>query len=159
MRVSPAFQVTVRRMGVWQGAVAFCIGAALTATAVWRWQSEAPSTTEAALAGLSCLLCLLALRGLRSTPVSLRWDSQCWWIGSPDESAREQAVDRVEPVIDLSFWMLLRVRQRGSRPWAAVQWIPVQRRGLESQWHALRCAIYTSPAPATRVGPPRVPSC
>jgi len=29
---------------------------------------------------------------------------------------------------------------------AAVTWLPVQRRGLQAHWHALRCAVY-SPRP------------
>jgi hypothetical protein len=32
---------------------------------------------------------------------------------------------------------------------ARMTWLPVQRRGLEAQWHALRCAVY-SPRPAAR---------
>ena len=33
-----------------------------------------------------------------------------------------------------------RLEKEGCR----VTWLPVQRRGLESQWHALRCAVYSA---------------
>ena len=159
MRVSPTLQVTVCRYAAWHWSCAFCIGAALTSLAVW-WAllAKPPSGVETALAAASVVVGLVALGRLRSPAVDLRWDSQRWWIDSPDAHLREREVARVEAVIDFSFWMLLRVRLAAARPWAAVVWIPVQRRGLESQWHALRCAVYTSSA-STVDSAPQVPPC
>jgi hypothetical protein len=49
----------------------------------------------------------------------------------------------VAVVIDLGPWMLLRFTADAP---PRTTWLPVQRRGLEAQWHALRCAVY-SPRP------------
>jgi hypothetical protein len=59
-------------------------------------------------------------------------------------------VGELQVAIDLGAWMLLHfVPDVGHRA-CSVSWLPVQRRGLESQWHALRCAVY-SPRPAAGV--------
>jgi len=50
--------------------------------------------------------------------------------------------------VDLGAFLLLRlVEQRRT-----IVWLPVQRRGVESQWHALRCAAY-SPLPLAARAP------
>jgi hypothetical protein len=55
--------------------------------------------------------------------------------------------------IDLGGWLLLRfyaepvrraagdAMRRGRTP----AWIAVQRRGLEADWHAIRCTVYSPP--------------
>ena len=67
---------------------------------------------------------------------SLRWDGRAWQL---DAAAGELSV-----AIDLGPWMLLRFKPERR---ARASWLPVQRAGLETQWHALRCAVY-SPRPA-----------
>jgi hypothetical protein len=48
----------------------------------------------------------------------------------------------LEVAMDLGSFLLLRLVDERRRS----AWLPVQRRGLEAQWHALRCAVY-APAP------------
>jgi hypothetical protein len=47
-------------------------------------------------------------------------------------------------MIDLGSWLLVVFESSTS----AVErvWLPLQRRGLEGEWHALRCALYAIPA-------------
>ena len=43
-----------------------------------------------------------------------------------------------------AFMLLVLTRLHGSNRLAR-RWLPVQRRGLEADWHALRCAVYSPP--------------
>jgi hypothetical protein len=52
--------------------------------------------------------------------------------------------------LDLGSFLLLRIGEPG-----AVAWLPVQRHGLERDWHALRCAAYSLPPVAA--GSPAAP--
>ena len=95
-----------------------------------------------ASAGLSMLVAAAALPMLgcavslwRVPAQSLRWDGQVWQL--------DAAPGKLRVAIDLGPWMLLRFSPEGQR---RSHWLPVQRLGLEAQWHALRCAVY-SPRP------------
>jgi hypothetical protein len=65
---------------------------------------------------------------------------------------------RAAVAIDLGSFLLLRFLPEGRSGPGAVRWIPVGRRGLEREWHAFRCAVY-SPRPAAGSTPadPRLP--
>jgi hypothetical protein len=81
----------------------------------------------------------LAVSLWRVPAQSLRWDGQVWRL---DAVPGELTV-----AVDIGPWMLLRFTPgAGSR----TRWLPVQRRGLEAQWHALRCAVYAPRPPAER---------
>jgi len=61
------------------------------------------------------------------------------WAFVPDTGVRRTGT--VEVAIELGSFLLLRlVEQRRTGVW-----LPVQRRGVEGQWHALRCAVYSPP--------------
>ena len=68
---------------------------------------------------------------------SLRWDGRAWQL---DAAAGELSV-----AIDLGPWMLLCFMPEGR---GRCSWLPIQRRGLEAHWHALRCAVYSPRPPA-----------
>ena len=61
------------------------------------------------------------------------------WSFTTDSGALRPGT--LEVAIDLGSFLLLRLR--GGR---GAVWLPVQRRGLEREWHALRCAVYSPPA-------------
>lgn len=153
MRVSPAFQVTVRQQGAWRVAVALCIAASLAAVGAWWWLLEERTPGAAALAASSLLAVAFGASALRLPARRLRWDSQRWWVGPADGAADERPLESLEVVLDLSSWMLLRLRPTGARRLAACLWLPVQRHGLEREWHALRCAVHASRAAADTRGP------
>ena len=147
MRAAPAFQVSLRRFGVWRGAVLTLAALAMATMAAWLITQERPIEIVAWVAtGLSiAAVAGLAARAVRVPPVDLGWDGRAWFVGpGPDESSPGD----LHVAIDLGRWMLLRftpAAPTGARP----IWLPVQRLGIESQWHALRCTVY-SPRPAPR---------
>ena len=47
-------------------------------------------------------------------------------------------------MIDLGSWLMVAFEKSGSV--TGHVWLPLQRRGLERDWHALRCALYAIPA-------------
>ena len=148
MRASPAFQVVLDRFGVWQAAV---LAAALAGGLVMlAWMgSEQPSVSVASrwmAASVALVLLVLGTAAARVRPVSLRWDGQQWHLGPPESAGHEPVNGKVHVAIDLGPWMLLRFEPAESTRRSRSTWLPAQQRGLESRWHALRCAVY-SPRP------------
>jgi len=138
MRASPACQVSLRRFGAWRIAVIVLVVAGAAATAGWLAGRDPPASTGllmlVAAAALPVFGCAASL--WRVPAKNLRWDGQAWQL---DASPGELSV-----AIDLGAWMLLRFSPEGQR--RSSHWLPIQRLGLEAQWHALRCAVY-SPRP------------
>ena len=150
MRASPACQVVLKRFGVWRGAVLALALLAVLCMAAWLARREppiAPWMLAAAAAAVAAIVALLWSL-LRMPARRLRWDGQVWWLAKattkPTPEPATEATGELTVVIDLGPWMLLRFAPAGAVP---AVWLPAQRRGLESQWHALRCAVY-SPRPA-----------
>jgi len=83
-------------------------------------------------------------------PLTLRWDGQGWTLGPAAPAGNEPWPGDVTVCIDLGNWMLLRFRHRSSGRLPKVTWLPVQRRGQPAQWHALRCALYSTRPAAVR---------
>ena len=140
MRAAPAFQVSLRRFGLWRGAVLTLAALAMATMAAWLFTHERPIQIVAWLAAGSSIVAIggLAAWAARVPPVDLSWDGQTWSVG---RSAGEPAPGELHVAIDLGRWMLLRFTPAVPAGAPAV-WLPVQRLGLESQWHALRCSVY-----------------
>jgi hypothetical protein len=94
------------------------------------------------------LACALVSR--RRHPVRLRWDSKHWYLAELNGASAEAGPAHVHVKIDAGAWLLLKFVPQGSADPLAVRWLPVQRRGFEGQWHALRCAVYSSRADVAR---------
>ncbi len=139
MRAAPACQVTLQRFGAWRvGVVALTLAGAATLVAWLLVRSVLPPAPALVGAvGLTLLAVAVLAVSLCRLPVQpLRWDGLGWTLGAqPGE---------LHPAIDLGPWMLLRFTPAGQN---RAHWLPLQRRGLEGQWHALRCAIYSPVAP------------
>jgi hypothetical protein len=146
MRASPAFQVVFDRFGVWHGVV-FAVALA-GVIVVLAWLASAPASAAIRWAAAFASLVLLALGACaaRVAPVSLRWDGQLWHLGPPESAGHESSSGSLRVAIDLGPWMLLRFEPTESTWRKRATWLPAQRRGLESRWHTLRCAVY-SPRP------------
>ena len=151
MRASPAFRVRIERYGVWQvGVGMFCAGAAAS-LAAWLWQlGDARSLREWLLAAAGAATIGAAIGCMRCRPSVLRWDGRDWWL-EPHDSHRPRR-GRIDAPIDLANWMLLRFVAAPSER-LRVSWIPVQRRGLEAEWHAMRCAVHAG-VPAVQSASP-----
>lgn len=146
-----ARQFTLSRFEAWRWAVVALMGLVMVTLLAWLiGQPEDLHWGVAAGLGLVALIAL-SLGGslLRNPAISLRWDGQAWYAG-PAASAGQEASGALTVSVDLGPWMLLRFQTDGVDPQAGVIWLPVQRTGLEVQWHALRCAVY-SPRPARDV--------
>jgi len=144
MRATPAFQLTIRHHGVWRAMVALLACCAAASLAAFVLQPGAPSTPPpiksvlAVIAALGIAAASTALR--RREPVSLRWDTQQWWLGPASTIGEEPSSGRLIVALDFGAWMLLRFSHHTGR--RRTSWLPVQRRGIETSWHALRCAVY-----------------
>jgi hypothetical protein len=152
MRASPAFQVTVRRFGVWRVALAFVIAAAAAAIAAWVVSADQASAWPARVAVIVAagVLLVTAASLMRCSPLSLRWDTHTWHLGPASTMGEEPWSGQLAVALDLGPWLLLRFRHEpapGQR--RRITWVPVQRLGLEPHWHALRCAVYCA-RPADR---------
>ena len=143
MRESVFFELRLRRFGVWQGAVWLVAGAAIAAVAAWAltmFDSEQSGRTLviAVAAGLSLATIALAI-SLVLVEGGLLTGSEGVWTFLSDTGARRTGT--LEVSMDLGAFMLLRLVERQR----TIAWLPVQRRGVETQWHALRCAVYSPP--------------
>lgn len=139
MRASPAFQITIVRFGVWRTAVGAALLLALSSLAAWWAAHHDEASGVLAVAGLAALATIAGGAGLlRCPPVSLRWDTERWHLGPASAPGEEPEAGNLAIALDLGAWMLLKFESDQRR----VGWLPVQRRGLEAQWHALRCAVY-----------------
>ena len=141
MRAAPAFQLTIDRFGAWRTALAVPWLAAACALGAWLLAGEWTLPRTAA-----CVMGLLPLAAYpwlaRVPPMSLRWDTETWRLGPVVLRGEEPWPGRLAVAIDLGPWMLLKFAHHVTDRRARITWLPVQRRGLEPQWHALRCAVY-----------------
>ena len=154
MRAAPALRLRLESFGVWHAAL---LGLALldllclVAWAMLRPASLPAWAWGAVLAGAA--LGALAAGALRRRAVDLDWDGQAWSLGEPGAAAVARIRGERGVRLDLGRWMLLRFAPAGRGP-ASVAWLPVQRRGLERQWHALRCAVFSPRDVPPRQGAP-----
>jgi hypothetical protein len=149
MRAIAACQFTLSRFDAWRWAIGALTG--FVVLALWLWFIGQPETLHWSLAMALGLVALAAL-GLGASLLprrgfSLRWDGHDWHAGPADSVGQEPLTGTLSVSVDLGSWMLLRFQPDAPASRVGVTWLPVQRRGLEPQWHTLRCAVY-SPRPA-----------
>ena len=155
MRECVFFELRLRRFDVWRVAVWLVAGTAIAAMAAWAValfdsQPESGRTLVMAVAvGLALATIGLAL-SLARVEGGLLSCSDGLWAFVPDTGARRTGT--VEVAMDLGAFLLLRLVERRRTS----VWLPVQRRGVEVQWHALRCAVYSPPPLAA--GAPTAPA-
>ncbi len=149
MRGAPPCEIAVGRCRAWTFAVVLVAVAGLGALAAWLASSPLGESTWArgGIAAASLAVVALAASLLRSTALVLRWDGARWSVASPVASAVVPAPGELLVALDLGTFLLLWFLPEGRSGPCAVRWIPVERRGLEREWHAFRCAVY-SPRPA-----------
>ena len=151
MRAAPAFEVSLHRFGLWRSAVAAVCLLGVAAVAAWLVARPLASAASWAAVGAGLIgLALCAVSLLRVAPAVLGWDGSGWWLrrGSGDTVTGTLQVN-----IDLGAWMLLRFEPVSSGGRRRAVWLPVQRHGLEAQWHALRCAVHAKRTVAAGAGP------
>ena len=141
MRASPAFQLTIDRFGAWRAALAVPWLAAACALCAWLLSGEF-SVARAAAGAAGVVVLAACLRPARIEAMSLRWDTRAWWLGPASTRGEEPWRGTLAVALDLGPWMLLKFAHDVTDGGPRTTWLPVQRRGLEPHWHALRCAVY-----------------
>ena len=148
MRTAPALQVALTRFGIWRAAVSVLTLLGMLTVTGWLTGQEGlgAAAKGAAMAVVAALLWGIGLSLMRLPARRLAWDGQCWTLGEMGAGGTASVTGDISVAIDLGPWMLLRFRPGAALAWwQSMQstWLPVQRRGIEPQWHALRCAVYS----------------
>jgi hypothetical protein len=148
MRGSPSCVIPVRRSGLWRIAVGVVAAAAISALVAWALLTPLGQTSAARIAVVLAALATLGLAAslLRMPTGTLRWDGSAWTFAEQARRPTAPLPGELEVAIDLGAFLLLRFRPGGTPAWRSTRWIPVERRGLEREWHSFRCAVY-SPRP------------
>ena len=143
MRTRLSCVVELRRFGVWRSAVFAVAATAIAAMAAWGGLALANGSNGSApiaaiAAAMAILSALLAMSLARVEPGTLACSDGGWTFTS-----RRGGVERVESgtltvAVDLGSFLLLKLTSGD----ASRRWLPVQRRGLQADWHALRCAVH-----------------
>ena len=153
MRDSLAAQVQLRRFEVWRTAVALVALAALASCVAWAITMAGTNGDQSmalvfglalALAAATVALAISLVRVHGGVLSGVDGD----WTFSPDAGPAVSGALTV--AVDWGGFLLLRL-ESGPR---AHLWLPVQRRGLEHDWHALRCAVHAR-ARSARSSPAR----
>ena len=150
MRERLSCVVELRRFGVWRAAVCAVAATAIAAMAAWGGFALATGSSGSPLiaalaAALAVGSALLAVSLARVEPGTLACSDDGWTFTS-----RRRGVERVESgaltvAVDLGSFLLLTLTRVDGSHLVARRWLPVQRRGLEADWHALRCAVHAPP--------------
>ena len=145
MRAAPALQVRLVHFGVWRSGVwLLTLAAALTLVMWIAALRSGPGLVW--LAGGAMAIALIVGSGAqlaRIAPLSLQLDGVGWYIAPLSPPGWQAVPGEISIALDLGAWMLLRFDRHGLGRWSGSTWLPVQRQGLEAQWHALRCAVYS----------------
>ena len=152
MQAAPAAQFLVRRFAVWNVMLtSLCVAAVVSCVAWFVGRRDDLPVWSVVLMVAACLMALAgAWASHRRHPVRLRWDSEHWYLAELNGASAEAGPAHVHVKIDAGAWLLLKFVPQGSTDPLKVRWLPVQRRGVEGQWHALRCAVYSPRADVTR---------
>ncbi len=134
MRTAPAVSVLCSGAGAWRGLRALTPGLATAAVVAWAvGHAQQPGLSAPWVAVPTALLVACwAWWQARPAPLRLSWDGQTW--------AADGAAGRLEVMIDIGPWLLLRLRINEPAP--ADLWIPVSAADTGPAMHALRAALY-----------------
>ena len=141
-----AVQVSIRDFSVWRVGVVALTGCVVAVLGAWWLQlSRAQNDTMAWLALSLVVGCVgLGVSLWRVRPATLRFDGSTWLLWHFDRERGEPVVGDLQVSVDLGAWLLLRFIPTAKPSGARATWLPVQPGASKSQWHALRCAIYSS---------------
>ena len=141
---------TLRRFAVWRWALVSVAAAALAVLAAWAGASlasapggaELPILASALGLGVGTLVLALLLGRVEGGVLTCR-DGH--WTLAPDGSPNAPRDGELGVALDLGSFLLLTLACSGVR---RRRWLSVQRAGLEHEWHAIRCAVYSPPLAA-----------
>ncbi len=162
MRERLSCSVELRRFEVWRSAVLAVSAVAVATMAAWGGLALSNPTNRVtsivSVAGALALVAVLLARSLMKVEAGTLSCAHGVWTFAFERDGIER-IESGELAVALdagSFLLLILTRVHGSNRLAR-RWLPVQRRGLEAEWHALRCAVYSPPPvvpdPAATNGP------
>lgn len=144
MHAPAEFQLTVSRFGAWRGGLAVSGAVVWGSALAWWITTERPLLSVAScFLLLACVAATASLQSLaRLSSFVLRWDGGRWHMS---RSAGEALPGSLQVAIDGGRWLLLHFVPDGAahRP-SASRWLPLQRAGLEHDWHRLRSTLFTA---------------
>lgn len=152
MRSAPAVSLRVAAAPHWRAALLGLAALALVSVGTWALQRRD-------VPGILAFLTVVALaahclwRARRRPAMRLSWDGDRWSLARVGQA--EPQTGEIAVALDLGAWLLLRFQagpHSAGRPRQV--WLPLQRAGLEADWHALRCALYSPrPKPSAPAAP------
>lgn len=152
MQAAPPVQVLVQSFGAWNGLLISLSIAALGVSGGWfiGHSDVLPAWVAVVMVAALSFALVGAWTSRRRHPFRLRWDSQRWYLTEGEIPADESGPSHVQVMLDAGSWLLLRIVPEDRSSPLAARWLPVQRRGIPDQWHALRCAVYCPRLKLTR---------
>ena len=146
MRGAPPVEIRVRRQGPWRAFVVALVILTSVSMGLWLASAEIGAAFKGVLAAVTLALGATALSMTAPFDLSLRWTGSSWALSPRGAPASKPVAGVLTVAIDLGSWMLLRFVDESPR----TTWIPVQRAGIEGDWHALRCAVHAPRALTAR---------
>jgi hypothetical protein len=152
MRKSSSCVVTLRRFGIWRTSITVVAVTALAALAAWAAAmsggppSGTPVLATALILAFGAIALALSLGRVERGVLSCH-DGR--WAFAPERQPERPLSGDLRVAVDLGSFLLLTLDGVAMGGRRCRRWVPVQRRGLEGDWHALRCAVYSPPLVAT----------
>lgn len=155
MRTAPAVHLSLEADTSWRVGLCLLSAAAVASPLMWLalWLQAPPLAALGAAVPGALLVAGLLWRRSGVAARALAWDGAQWWLLARGESAPRAG--RVQLMIDLGAWLLLRFRAvQSARGDARGHWLALSQAHHRPHWHALRCALYAHGAAKAAAGVP-----
>ena len=153
-----AISIEIRPSASWRLAVLVMTLAAALGLGWWSVTAFQRGSPGLIWLGLPAWLAIAAAASLLwSRGGRLRWDGAVWHLDLAATGTAGERSGAMVIALDGGSWMLLRFRAAQADAGPRVRWLALSRRDLGSQWHALRCAVY-SPRPDPAGRPAQAPA-
>ena len=155
MRTAPAVHLSLEADTPWRVGLCLLCAAAVATPAAWLalWLKvpPLPALGAAALAALPALV--LPWRRAVPNACALAWDGAQWWLHP--RGAGQPRPGRVQLMLDLGLWLLLRFTPLPAPPASGARWLALSQSRHAPHWHALRCALHAPPTTESAAQAPR----
>ena len=155
---SKALSIEIRTSAGWRSAVLALTLAAALGLIGWSTTVSHRGAPGLVWLGLPAWIAIAAAASLLWPRAGrLRWDGADWHLDLAAAGPARESPGTLAIALDGGHWMLLRFRAAQAGTGSRTRWLALSRRDLGSQWHALRCAVY-SPRPDPAGRPARAPA-
>jgi hypothetical protein len=155
---SKALSIEIRTSALWRSGVLVLTLAAAIGLGWWSVTALHRGAPGLIWLGLPAWLTIAAAASLLwPRGGRLRWDGAVWHLELAATGQSGERSGTMAIALDGGNWMLLRFRAAQADAGLRVRWLALSRRDLGSQWHVLRCAVY-SPRPDPAGRPAQAPA-